>query len=179
MTTPIARIATLSTWLYGGTTALFYGLPLGLVAVLTPGIANPDWLLSRMTDLPAGTTMTPFKYAATIGIIWIALLPLFGALAHMRGLFRLYRQGQILTDACARHILRTGQWLITLAGTTLLIQPLLTLLMTYDNAPGQKVLAVGIDKSMLGVLLAGGLLVTFGWVMREAADVARENANFI
>lgn len=173
------RIATLSGWLYSGTTALYYGLPLGLIAALTPGIASPDWLLSRMTDLPQGTAMTPFKYAAVIGIVWLALLPMFGALSHMRGLFRLYRRGDILTDTCAHHILRTGQWLVTLAGTSLLIKPLQTVLMTYDNPPGQRALAIGIDSSMLGFLLAGGLLVAIGWVMREAALVAQENAGFV
>ena len=132
-----------------------------------------------MTDLPPGTAMTPFRYAATMGIVWIALLPMFGALTHMRGLFRLYRRGDILTDTCAHHILRIGQWLVTLAATSLLIKPLQTVIMTYDNPPGQRALAIGIDSSMLGFLLAGGLLVAIGWVMREAALVAQDNAGFV
>ena len=158
---------------------MYYGLPLGLIAALTPGIASPDWLLDRMTDLPPGTSMTPFKYAAVIGIVWLALLPMFGALTHMRELFRLYERDEIMTDTTAHHILRTGQWLITLAATSLLIRPMQAGLMTYDNPPGQQRLALSIDSSILGFLLAGGLLVAIGRVMREAALVAQENAGFI
>jgi hypothetical protein len=177
--TGLNRIARMSTWLYFGSTLLYYGFPLGLVAALTPGIANPDWLLSRMTDLPPCTAMTPFKYTAVIGIGWVALLPLVAALGHMRHLFIRYQQGEILTDPCAHHILRTGQWLVALAAVSVLIHPVQTLLMTIDNAPGQKALAVSIDSAILGFLLAGGLLVTIGWVMREAARAAAENASFI
>ncbi len=155
------------------------GLPLGLIAALTPSIASPDWLLDRMTDLPPGTTMTPFKYAADIGIVWLALLPMFGALIHMRELFRLYERGENLTDTTAHHILRTGQWLITLAATSLPVKPLQTVFMSHDNPPGQQSLAISIDSSMLGFLLAGGLLVTIGRVMSEAALVTQVNAGFI
>ena len=50
------------------------------------------------------------------------------------------------------------------------------LALTHDNADGRKILAIGIEGSSLGLLLAGGLLITIGWVMGEAA---REIESFI
>ena len=97
----------------------------------------------------------------------------------MRGLFALYRRGQILTDAAAERIRRIGAALVVLAVAGTLLHTAQALLLTIDNPAGQRHLVLSLSSDSLGFLLSGGLLVVIGWAMREAARAAAENASFV
>lgn len=177
--TPLPRIERLARWLWRLTTTLLVLLPLLVVGWLIWGYAHPDWLGRSFPGLPAGTTLTGPKSMAVVLIGAIGFGPVLYALTQMRDLFARYRRAEIFSPACGQAIRRTGVALMVLALWQTIALPLQIGILTMDNAPGGKLLAVHLSSETLWLVLAGGLLLTIGWVMAEAARVAEENAGFI
>lgn len=171
-----SRITRLSSWLYWLCSGLIFLIPLVILAAFAWGWATAEDLPMRFPGLPDGTTLTPAKAIIATLIGSPTLIPMAMALLQMRGLFGRYRAGEILSDACARHILRIGQSLIAFCALLIFTPTLQILALTADNPDGQKIVSISIDGAMIGLGLAGGLLVTIGWVMREAS---REIESFI
>lgn len=166
---PKIRITRLSNWLYWASTLLLWLLPAVIAWSLIKSWSSPGWLAGQFPDLPAATRLNPMKSTLVTLIGALSLPPMLLAFAQMRRLFARYRRADIMSDACARHILRAGQAMVALAVVGAVTPTLQMLALTLDNPVGQKVLTIGISGSTLGFLLAGGLLITIGWVMREAA----------
>lgn len=175
----LPRIEPLARWLWRATTALLVLLPLLVLGWLVWGYAHPDWLGRSFAGLPAGTALTGAKSLAVVLVGAIGLGPVLYALTQMRDLFARYRRAEILSPACGRAIRRTGLALTGLAIWQTLALPLQIGLLTLDNPPGGRLLTLHLTGETLWLLLAGGLLVTIGWVMAEAARVAEDNAGFI
>ncbi|MDZ4096097.1 MAG: DUF2975 domain-containing protein [Paracoccaceae bacterium] len=173
------RIPRLSNGLYWVSSALLIVMPAVVIAALLQGWAAPAGIPMRFPGLPPETEITLAKAIAVTVIDTLALIPMLTMLFQMRGLFDRYRHDEILSDTCAHHILRIGQSLLALAAITIGAPTLQLLLLTADNPDGAKILSIAVDGTMLGLVLAGALLVTIGWVMREAARAAAENAEFI
>ena len=174
-----AQITRLSNCLYLLTTATLFALPLLAVWGLVSGWSDPASLAARFAHLPPGTTLTPMNAAIASAIGAITLPPALMALVEMRGLFRRYAAGEILTGQSAGHIRRIGQILMALALLGVMIPTFQVIALTSQNPPGQRVLSVGLTSDTMGFLLAGGLLVVIGWAMAEGARAAEENASFI
>lgn len=173
------RILRLSNALYWASSGLLIALPMLVIAALLWGWAAPSGIPQRFPGLPPETVITAAKAMVATAIGALSLCPMLTTLLQMRGLFDRYRHGEILTDACAHHILRIGQSVFALAIFTIVAPTLQILILTADNPGGGKILSIGINDAMLGLSLAGALLVVIGWVMREAARAAAENAEFV
>ena len=175
----LSRISRLAGWLYVISSALMLLIPLLVAVFLWRGWTDPSWLSVAFPALPDGTALTPMKSTLVIALGAVALLPVAAALLQMRGLFARYRQGEILTLPCARHILRAGQALVLLALVQFIILPVQIMVLTADNPAGERIVSLDFTSETLWLLLSGGLLVVIGWVMVEAARAAEENAGFI
>lgn len=174
-----ARIVKLSNWLYWLVNATLAALPFALIWVFSQAWARPEWVSTLFADLPPETILDPSKSVAVTVIGCIMFLPLLLAILQMRGLFDRYRHHEILTNACARHISRIGQWLMVTSVLALLLPTLQMLALTYDNPPGTRMLTIGISSNTVAVFLIAGLLTVIGWALSDAAQIADENASFI
>lgn len=170
------KIIRLAGGLYWLTSALLVAIPAVVAIAFWQDWADPAGVLGRYPDLPGATQITQTKlvWLGVIGII--GTIPVLVTFWNMRGLFGHYRRGDIVSADCVRHILRIGRALIAMAVWGVLTPTLQILALTIDNPDGSKVLTIGIEGSSLGLLLAGGLLITIGWVMGEAA---REIESFV
>jgi hypothetical protein len=173
----ISRISTLSTWLYWTALVLMIVLPVALIAILMRYWLNPDDLIAQFPGVTASIRPSTALIVTLIGAL--SLPSLLVALDQARQLFARYRSGEILSQACASHIHRVGQMLVTLAFLGVILPTLQVLLLSWGNPPGQKILQIGFADENLGFLLAGGMLTVIGWVMREAARVKAENEAFV
>jgi hypothetical protein len=171
------RITRLSGWLYWTAKNLTYVLPLLIVFSLARGVFDPALLLERFPMIPSGTPVTPFQATLVAAIAVFALFPMIAAFLAMSSLFNRYRQGEILSNACAEDILRIGRAMVFVAATTVLVPTLQVLVLSW-NAPS-RMLQIGLDDATLGFLLSAGLLTVIGWAMREAAAVKAENEGFV
>lgn len=170
------RIIQLSNGLYWLTSALLVAIPVIVAVAFWQDWMNPGAVLGRFAEVPEQTEMTATKLELLTAIGIIGTLPVLATFWHMRGLFGHYRRGDIVSPACVRHILRIGRAMLAMALWGVLGRTLQILALTYDNPDGGKMLSIGIEGSSLGLLLAGGLLITIGWVMGEAA---REIESFV
>ncbi len=176
MAGPIHRLSRLLYWITTGAIAL---LPLITLAILAQALLYPDLMAIHFPDLPQVTILTSGKalLVSAIGLVTLGLMLM--AAWNMRGLYGRYLRGEILSNACARHIQRIGQALLGLSAWLLLSPTLQMLSLTYDNPPGERVLSIAFDSGSLGLALSGGLLLTIGWAMRDAARAVEENAAFV
>jgi hypothetical protein len=174
-----SQITRLSKWLYLAATVMLFALPLTVLWGLFSAWSDPAQLAARFAHLPAVTVFTPTKAILTAAIGAAMLPPALLLLAEMRGLFRGYAKGEILTAQSADHIRRIGQFLVALAGLGVIIPTLQGIALTADNPAGHRVLAIALTSDSIGFALAGGLLIVIGWAMAEAARAAEENASFI
>jgi hypothetical protein len=54
-----------------------------------------------------------------------------------------------------------------------------SVIVTFHNAPGERMLTVGIGDHEFSALLLGGLLLVIAWVMSEGVKMADENRQFV
>jgi uncharacterized membrane protein len=173
------RIKPLSNLLYWVCTVLAYALPLFIIAYILRGWYEPSILLAEYPILPATAPVTPFQSTLVAAVAVLATYPLVATFLGMRRLFGRYRQGEILSDACAADILRIGQALFAVAAMTVMVPLLQILILSWGIGKGERMLVIGIESSTLGFLLSGGLLIVIGWVMREAAKAAEDAKGFV
>lgn len=162
--------------LRGITIAAMITLPItiigGLLATpLIPEAMNGDFTVSPDATQAQLIAATVLNLLSPLILIWI--------LNEMRKLFSNYAAGNILTDQCAHLIQRIGQGFLALAIVPLVLRPIQSVLLTLANPPGQRSLAIGLNRDMIFFALAGGLVVIIGWAMREASDAASENRSFV
>ncbi len=136
-------------------------------------------ILQNYDHLLIGSSFTTIK---RIGLIILLAGPmglLVYAMWRISRLFACYERGRIFAPVAAGHIRAAGTALAGSGGLSIPINTLAVLLMTYDNAPGKRMLEISISSTNYATLLFGCLLIVIGWVMHEAARVADENRQFI
>lgn len=174
-----ARIIRLSNGLYWLANAVLLTAPFAFLWAVSQAWARPDWVVNLLVNLPIETVLDTSRSVAIALLGCIAAMPLLFAIFQMKGLFDRYRRGDILTEACARHILRIGQGLMATSVAALLLPTPQTLVLTYDNPPGSRMLSLGLSSDAVAVFLLSGLLTVIGLALREAAKIADENAGFV
>ncbi|MEO9530492.1 DUF2975 domain-containing protein [Roseibium sp.] len=98
---------------------------------------------------------------------------------NLRQLFVQFHDGAFFAPATQAHILNAGFWLIAYGLFDILSDPVSSVLLTWDNAPGARRLEVELSGGEFFSLVFGALLLVFGWIMREAASLADENRQFV
>lgn len=165
------RITTLSRGLGRICTGLLYGLPVvvGLVWIffnqlyaIAPMIPLPVHLDH---DLPAHTRFYAFL---------VQLLPL-GAVIHglhkLRALFSLYENGSIFTQQNVDCFHGLGRALIIWVACHVVSRSLLSIVLTPDNPPGQRVIAVVLDSGDFAGVFIGVTVLIISWVLDEGRKI--------
>ena len=160
---------------------------IGVVGI--PVLAALLWTMIHldglMATIPAATGVTPAETisgpARVIGFIG-TMLPAAAVmigLLYLRRLFNAYAAGEFFTTRNAARICGFA-WSVIAMG---LLRPvsgmLASVAVTLDNPPGQRSLAIGLGSPEVNILFVGGVVLVIGWVMREAARLADENAAFV
>lgn len=160
---------------------IFIGvIVLAAVLALIQALIEPDELLAGIAPEFVFPENTPFLImVASVGFFAIMIGAILYTLWQMRDLFARYAKGESLTVGCAEAIRKTGIGLIWIVVLDALMMPVQSLLLAWLISPEAASFALDISAASLGLLLAGGLIVLVGWVMREAVDVAEENARFV
>ncbi|MCX7302249.1 MAG: hypothetical protein NTX73_18065 [Rhodobacterales bacterium] len=173
------RIARLSGWLWWKSAALAYLLPVVICLAILQGWFDPAALVARFSALSAGTEVNTTQAALVAAAGLFSVYPMVAAIPARQGLCGRYRRDELLTEACAAENLRMGRALVAVALMTVILPTVQLLILSWNTGPGHRVLSLSLDGSTLSFLLSAGLLLTIGWVMREAARAGQENAEFV
>lgn len=175
----LARIGRISIVMEWVTAALGLGLASAYVGVwLTPGAV--EGLISRSV-LPAGTPFTLDATTRTAGFV-VGLVPtglVLWGLWNALMLFRGFCRGAVFATPAGRRLRRMGIALLLLPAASLVASGVASVLLTIDNPPGQRALALSVSTDQLIIAVIGVLLVTVGWVMALAARIDEENRQFV
>lgn len=154
-------------------------IPIAIIGVLFTTPITPDTLAQKLANVAVSPSASPLQVYVAVGLDLIPSIILLFTLNKMRQLFGSYRQGQILTDQSALLIQRIGQGFLSLAVAPFLLQPILSVVLSFANLPGERSVSISLNSEMFFFAAAGGLIIIIGWAMREASDMASENRAFV
>ncbi len=156
---------------------------LGVLGAAMAFVAVPAWfdtlIPQAFPELMPGYVVTSAKRAGLLALMAVPLGTVLFGLWHVRLLFGAYERGEVFTTTAARHLRLAGLALAANALAAVFIHPLGSILLTYDNAPGERQFSIALGSDTYMLLLAGGLLIVIGWIMGEAARLADENRQIV
>jgi hypothetical protein len=120
--------------------------------------------------------------AARLRMAAAGLPPVLVGLAllwQLWALFGEYLRGAVFSPRALACLRRFGALLVVLAVVQPLGQALMSVAISWDNPPGQRVLLVSISSSDNALVIGALVFVAIARVMTEAARVAEENEGFV
>lgn len=114
--------------------------------------------------------------------VLVSLLPALAglyALARLWQLFARYAQGDVFGAVTVRVFAHFAYGLLAFWFISVLGRGLMSVALTWDRQPGQRVLLLGLGSDDFVLLLFGVVLVATAQVMRRAAKLAQDNAGFV
>lgn len=173
------RLRRLSRILRLGTMASLLGLAVFFVAVALSQDLMTAMVTKNFGPDIVGLRITPVEHALLTLITGIALMPAGWALVSLVQLFTSFAQGDVLSPRAARCLLGLGQAMVIAALAGVLAGALASVALTWDMPDGERTLMLNISSNTISAALFGGLMITVGWAMREAALQAEENRSFV
>lgn len=154
-----------------------------IVVLMGLGFVIPGWtrslLLARLGEAGARLPLDPGAQAVAGLITTVPVGVLVWGLFHVRALFRDYARGAVFTAAAAQHLRRFGVSVMLQGPLGPLTATALALALSLANPPGQRLLVLTVSINDYVALVVGGVLVAVAAVMREAVQIADENAAFV
>lgn len=89
-------------------------------------------------------------------------------------LFRLYESGDIFTFANVNYIRKCGFALLTLQIVSPIVEGFLTLLVSWGNPHGHRVVAITITSLDLTLVITAFLVILISWIMSEGCRLREE-----
>jgi len=164
-----------------------FGLLFKLLMVLYPvtvilmwcGMINipPDYF--AFSRLPISVDFGQLSAGLRLKACMLQMIPtMFVTLSlyYLVQLFKLYERGVIFGRENTVLIKSIGYTLIYQALAFFLSQPLLSLLLTMDAAPGQHVLVISIGSVEFSNLIIGGIVILISSIMVEGQKLEEEKA---
>lgn len=99
----------------------------------------------------------------------------FAILVIMR-LLKLYREGSIFSAAHVLLFKRLGQTLVFYGVAGILQATGLSLVMTMNNPPGQRLVSIGAGSDDIALFVVAAVVLMLSWVMDEGRKQAEEQA---
>lgn len=132
---------------------------------------------SLKMDLPT-SIIKDLSFSTRLLAFIVALIPLaikMTGLWILIKLFHLYQRGNIFTldnVVCFRQL---GITLIVWFLSTPIHIALLSIALTFQNQPGERLIAVGVESSDVTALVTGVMLIVVSWVMDKGRELEDEH----
>ena len=98
------------------------------------------------------------------------------ALLKLRRLFALYARGQIFEKANVGCIKALGYALLAGQALSPVSQALLTLVLTFSNPKGQRMVEIGLSDANLTALVCGVMIIVVAFIMDEGRKLQEEQS---
>ncbi len=166
---------------------LFCGvLPVGIIFFWLTTQTDHDYLsftglVQYGLDIQA-ITHTELSIRTRVISIAVSLLYssiLMFALNSLIQLFKNYQRGDIFTLKNAKLYQKLGYSVFYWVLGGIVYQAIMTVVLSFNNPPGQRILAISISGVDILSLLIGFFVVMISWIMQEAYRIADENNNTI
>lgn len=164
-----------------------FGLLFQVLVVLVPLLNLLFWVsfndlppsfLANLPVSPTGSLPAPILVAGFMASLLPIGVMVFG-LMTLRTLFRLYEDGIIFSAANVRCFRRLGYAFIAWVLANVIYTPVLSIIITAINPPGEKALVVQFGSPQLSALVIGGIILLIAWVMDEGRKLKDEQAHTV
>jgi|LakMenEpi03Aug12_release.lakeMendotaPanAssembly.Ray.scaffolds.fasta_scaffold269776_2 hypothetical protein len=98
------------------------------------------------------------------------------ALKQLLKLFKNYEQGEIFSFVNVTYYKKLGYSVFAWVITDKIVDVLISIILTYQNAVGQRQIAVRLGSADLIALAVGGLIILIAWIMNEGHKLNEEQA---
>ena len=170
------RITTVSRNLRRTCTGLIYGLPIACALVWT--FFNRLYTLVPMIPLPVH--VNPDLTALTRFLAFLVDLIPLGAVIYglqkLRSLFGLYENRMIFTEQNVDCFRSLGRALILWVIGDVVRNSLLSVVLTINNPPGQRVITFGLYSADFTAIFVGIVILVISWVMDEGRKIQEDQA---
>lgn len=95
---------------------------------------------------------------------------------YLTKLFNLYSENIIFSYQNVHYIRKLGYTLLWQVVASLLAQPLLSVVLTFNAPPGQHMISLGIGNQEISTLLIGGIVILISWIMEEGRKLEEEKS---
>lgn len=129
----------------------------------------PQMSIYGIWGIPIPLEQIPLKlrlYAALIDMIPTAIISL--CFYYLYKLFQLYAEGHFFTVKNITYIQKTGYALLAKVIAWILVQPLVSYVLSCCQEPSERLIMVSIQSADFSNLLCGAIIILISWIMNEA-----------
>lgn len=148
---------------------MFYDkLPNEISMTLLPHALNLD-------QININSTTKVLSFFASMLQVTIVLY----ALRLLINLFKNYERNEIFSLTNVSYYRRLGYSFFIWVICSKLVEMLTSLILTYQNAVGHRMIAVRLEVTDFALLIMGGLIILIAWIMNEGHELKEEQALII
>jgi Protein of unknown function (DUF2975) len=176
---PALRVRQISRWMALTCWLLLVLLPLGLVAYWATA---SEASLAVHANLPAGAIHGPLALWQRVAAGAVTAVPLALLLAGVwqaRRCFAMFARGEVFTGASTVLLRRFAGWVAWAALASMLAASATSVLLTLNNPPGLRHLAIGIGSNEVFTLFFAGTVWLMAAVIAQGRSLAEENEGFV
>jgi Protein of unknown function (DUF2975) len=177
---PLQRIRRISQAMVWACWALVILMPVALVYYWATTHA-PD-LAAQYGNLQASALLAPlqpWQRVAAAAVTAIPLVLLLVGVWQAKRCFAQFATGQLFTAQATVHLRRFAGWMAAAALAAIVAGAATSVLLTLQNPPGTRYLAVGISSTHVFSFFFAALVWLMADVMSQAHALAEENAHFV
>lgn len=93
--------------------------------------------------------------------------------------FEAFAQGQVFTAHATAHLRRFAGWIAAAALAAILTVPVISVLLTLHNLPGERQLVISLSSDHVFTLFFAAVVWLMADIMGQGQAVAEENASFV
>lgn len=177
---PLQRIRRISQAMVWACWALVILMPVALVYYWATTNA-PD-LATQYGNLQASAILAPLQLwqrVAAAAVTAVPLVLLLMGVWQAKRCFAQFAAGQLFTAQATGHLRSFAGWMASAALAAIVAGAATSVLLTLQNPPGMRYLAVGISSTHVFSFFFAALVWLMADVMRQAQALAEENAHFV
>lgn len=175
----LQRIRRISRLMVLACKALITLLPLALVYYWASTSA-PE--LAAQGNLPPAAIQQPLQLWQRVAAGAVSALPLgllFMGIWQAKQCFAQFVEGQVFTSRATEHLRRFAGWVAAAALAAIVAGTVISVLLTLNNAPGTRQLAVGFSSNHVFTLFFAGLVWLMADIIGQGQALAEENERFV
>ncbi|NRB00415.1 MAG: hypothetical protein HRU32_11445 [Rhodobacteraceae bacterium] len=166
--------------------ARFAALAGRLFAIAIPALVLASWIAGdaksvalRTIGLDPGHMLEGGQLSLAIGL---SLLPVLATAMSLRAVaqcFDTFARRDWFGSTRSAALASAGRWLVIAGGLSLVVPTFLGLVLSINAAPGSRVLTISLSSNAALAILFGVLLWVLSHLWKEAAQLAKENSEFV
>lgn len=154
-------------------------LPLAVIyywaTTSTPELAMQGNLAPGVIQLP----LQPWQRVAAAAITGVPLGLLLMGLWQARLCFAQFSQGQVFSALATARLRRFAGWVAAAAFAAMLAAAVMSVVLSLNNPPGARQLAIGISSNHVFTLFFAGVVWLMADIIGQGQTLAEENERFV